>query len=230
MVHAQMMMMSDDVNCFAEPVGVGECSIGMDVNTTRSSYFLTARFGIPNHIDNNKNKNNTTTTTAEENGGQRCVKDCRYAWQFIANSTSFFYTTVTGSQLTPSDPKCTENCSAVIPSQSGLIFTQPTTFTIRHRFYILPIFEGQDVDMEWNPFPKSPSENLPPQFGTFQITADGVCSLERWEPVPTSTPSITPQPTTRTIPLDSSGRTFGSTMSWPTSLMIALVVGIVAAW
>jgi hypothetical protein len=243
MVHAQMMMNDVVNNCFAEPVGLGECYIGMDENTTRSSYFLTARFGIPNKIEN-KNKNNNdednTTTTAEENtGGKQRVKDCRYAWQVIANhhgltagSTSFFYTTVTGSQLTSSDPNCTENCSAVIPSQSGLIFTQPTTFTIRHRFYILPIFEGQnDVNMEWNPFPKSPGEDLPPQFGTFQIIADGVCSLERWEPIPTSTPSITPQPTTTTNPLDSSGSTFGSTMSWPTSpMMVALVVGVVAVW
>jgi hypothetical protein len=230
---AQMMIN----NCFAEPVGLGECGINKDVNGTEGSYF-TARFGIPNKIRIKDNDDNTTT--AENGQGQR-VKDCRYACQVIANhhgltagSSTLLYTRVTGSQLTPSDPNCTENCSAVVPSQMAFIFTEPTTFTIRHRFYILPILEGQNVNMEWNPFPESPGEDQPPQFGTFQITADGVCSLEEWVPVPTSTPSISPQPTTNptTNPLDSSGSVFGSVMSplWFTGLLVVLVVGGVAVW
>jgi hypothetical protein len=242
MVHAQMMMMmmmmSDDVvvnNCFAEPVGLGECSIGMDLNSTQGSYF-TARFGIPNKIKNKNNDDNTTTAEEDAEGGGQRVKDCRYAWQVIANEVegdyTFLYTTVTGSQLTPSDPNCTVDCSAVISSQPGFVFTEPSTMTIRHRFYILPILEGQNVNMKWNPFPQSPSLNLPPPFSTFQITAYGVCSLEEWEPMPTSTPSITPQPTTN--PLDSSGSAFGSAMSpsslsWSTGLMVALVFGV-AVW
>jgi hypothetical protein len=221
MVHAQMMMSDNVNNCFAEPVGLGECG---NVNGTEGTYF-TARFGIPNKIDND---DNNTTTTAE-NGGQRVI-DCRYAWEVIVNEVegyyNFLYTTVTGSALTPSDPNCTENCSAVIPSLGGLVFIKPTTYTIRHRFYILPILEGQNVNMEWDPASQRPDLDLPPPFGTFQITADGVCSLEEW--VPTSTPSITPQPTTN--PLESSGSTFGSAMSplssWSTGLLVALVVGV----
>jgi hypothetical protein len=181
MVHAQQMMMmgDDNVNCFAEPVGLGECIINKDVNGTEGTYF-TARFGIPNKIDDNKNNNDNNTTTAENGQGQR-VKDCRYAWQVIANEVEGKYTllptTVTGSKLTPSDPNCTVDCSAVIPSQGGLVFTEPTTMTIRHRFYILPILEGQNVNMEWDPFSQTSALDLPPPLSTFQITADGVCSL-----------------------------------------------------
>jgi hypothetical protein len=223
MVHAQMMMMmnsSYNVNhCYAEPVGLGECSIGKDLDTN-GTYF-TARFGIPNKIDDDNNN----TTTAED-GGQRVI-DCRYAWQVIANEVEgeyyFLYTTVTGSALTPSVPNCTENCSAIIPSDMGWIFFKPTTFTIRHRFYILPILEGQNVNMEWDPTSPRPDLDLPPPFSTFQITADGVCTLEEWVPVPTPTLPSTPSVT------------FGSAMSslssslWPTGLMVTLVFGV-AVW
>jgi hypothetical protein len=227
MVHAQMMMSDDDVNnCFIEPVGL-ECNIG-------SGSYFTARFGIPNKIDdNNKNKNdddNNMTTAEQEDaeggGGQRDI-DCRYAWQVVVNDTGsgFFFisTTVTGSALTPSDPNCTVNCSAVLSSKNGLVFSssEPTIMVIHHRLYILPILEGQNVSMEWDPIPPASTRlmNLPPPFRTLQVTADGVCSLE--------------PPQTTTNPLASSGSsTFGSAMSLLSSslsstglMMVALVVG-----
>jgi hypothetical protein len=122
-----------------------------------------------------------------------------------AGATTYFYTRLDSRELTASDPNCTDDCSAVVSSQEGILFTEPTTFTLRHRFYMLPILEGQEEDdaatMEWNPFPMSPSENQPPKSGTLQVTADG-CTYDEWDPVPTSTPSLTPPPTS--APLDSS--------------------------
>jgi hypothetical protein len=192
-------------NCFAEPVGIGECgldSTNATAEPTNATYY-TARFGIP--TNNKKNGNSTTTAAAD---GVPQVKYCRYAWQVIKNdqgfgTTSFGYSTLDSNALTASDPDCTDDCSAVVSSHFGTIFTEPTTVTIRHRFYVLPILEGQEKDdaatMDWNPFPKNPSENQPPKSGTLHITADG-CTYDEWDPVPTSTPSISPPPTSPPSP------------------------------
>jgi hypothetical protein len=190
-------------NCFAEPIGIGMGECGLDSSNvteepTNATYF-TARFGIP--TNNKKNGNGTTSTTAA--GGEPRVKYCLYGWQVIENApeggfTSFIYTTLNSSELTASDPNCTDNCSAVVSSHGGNIYTEPSISTIRHRFYMLRILEGQEEDeaatIDWHPFPKNPGENQPPKYGTLQVTADG-CTFDVWDPVPTSTPSLSPSPT-----------------------------------
>jgi hypothetical protein len=212
-------------HCFAEPVGIGAC--GLDTNATAEppnvTYF-TARFGIPT------NKKSGNGTTAVGDSGVPRVKYCRYAWQVIQNDqgslsglTFFAYTWLDSSDLTASDPNCTDNCSAVISSQSGMVFTLPKTLTICHRFYMLPILEGQEkseaATMEWNPFPMDPSEDQPPKSGTLQVTADG-CTYDEWDPVPTSTPSSTPPPTS-----SSGGRVTTTTAScWMWITVAAFVV------
>jgi hypothetical protein len=191
---------SSSSNCFAEPIGMGEC--GLDSNATEeptNATYFTARFGIPT-TNNKKNGNGTSTTTA---GGGPRVKYCLYGWQVIENAqdgftTSFIYTTLNSSELTASDPNCTDDCSAVVSSHGGHIKTEPSISTIRHRFYMLQILEGQEEDeaatRDWNPFPNHPGENQPPKYGTLQVTADG-CTFDVWDPVPTSTPSLSPPPT-----------------------------------
>jgi hypothetical protein len=196
-VLAGYRLYSSSSNCFAEPIGMGEC--GLDSNATAeptNATYFTARFGIP--TNNKKNSNGTSTTAA---GGEPRVKYCLYGWQVIENEegfTSFIYTTLNSSELAASDPNCTDNCSAVVSSHGGNIYTEPSISTIRHRFYMLRILEGQEEDeaatRDWNPFPKNPGENQPPKYGTLQVTADG-CTFDVWDPVPTSTPSLSPSPT-----------------------------------
>jgi hypothetical protein len=234
LLQSSMMVAADDdddnasTDCFAEPVGIGEeCGLNINGTAARPVTFFTARFGIPTNIK----KSGNGTTIAGDSGVPR-VKYCRYAWQVIQNVqgslsglTFFAYTTLDSSELTASDPNCTYNCSAVVSSQDATIFTLPTTFTLRHRFYMLPILEGQEEDdaatMEWNPFPMNPSENQPPKSGTLQVTADG-CTYDDWDPVPTSTPSLTPPPTS------SSGRggvaTTASCWMWITAAALWPVV------
>jgi hypothetical protein len=238
LLSTMMMVAADDdddddamsINCFAEPIGIGECRLNPNATAadpTAIATYFTARFGIPN----NKNKNgNGTTTAAGDSGAVPRVKYCLYGWQVIENEpgslpgvTSYLYSKLNSSELTASDPNCTNDCSAVVSSQMGMIFTEPTTSTIRHRFYTLVVLEGEEEDDaatitdNWNPFPMNPSENLPPKSGTLRVTADG-CTYDEWDPVPTSTPTITPAPTSDPPPpppLDSSnGGGVATTVCW----------------
>jgi hypothetical protein len=189
-------------NCFAEPFGIGECG-GLPINATAeptvATYFK-ALFGIPT---NNKENGNGTTAAAGDSGVPR-VKYCLYGWQVnLSNGNSSGYQKILdSSELTASDPDCTNDCSAVVSMQMGMIVTEPTNLTIHHRFYTLPILEGQAAPMVLDPFP-NPIGNQP-KFGTLQVTADG-CTFDLRDPVPTATPSRTPSPSNppSTPPLNS---------------------------